>query len=84
MNASQIADFCIAVMKRVLTEGIYWFDDIMVATGMRSVWGGVMVFTAVFSVLLIPLRGGADLTSGALGGFVKSRVNRSKPTDHQD
>ena len=84
MTASQLADWCIAVMKRVLTEVIYWFDTILVSTGMRSVWGGILVVVAVFSVLLIPLRGGADLTSGALGSFVKSRVNRHKATDHQD
>lgn len=93
MTAVQLGEWAIAFGKRILTEAIHWFEQILVATGLRGVWAGVMVFVAVFSILLIPLRGGADLTGGALGSFVKSRVNHSKPksrvnhskpTDHQD
>lgn len=84
MTASQLGDWAIAVGKRVLTECIYWFEDVMKATGLFPLWAGTLVVVAVFSILLIPLRGGADLTNGALGGFVVNRVNKAKRTDHQD
>lgn len=84
MSATELATWAIAIGKRVLTQSIYWFQDVLSATGLTPLWSGAMVFVAVFSILLIPLRGGADLTRGALGKFVMGRVNRSRPTDHQD
>ena len=84
MSASQLGDWAIALMKRILTECLYWFSDVISATGLTPLWAGILVIVAVFSIILIPLRGGADLTGGAIGQFVKGRINRAKPTDHQD
>lgn len=84
MDAMLLAEWAIAVGKRVLTQVLLWFQNIIWATGLAPLWSGAMVFVAVFSILLIPLRGGADLTKGAIGRFAIGRINRSKPTDHQD
>lgn len=84
MTTAQLASWAIAFGKRVITEVLYWFQQIMTATGLMPLWAGTLVVTAVFSIILIPLRGGADLTRGALGQFVFGRINKAKRTDHQD
>lgn len=84
MTSQQLATWAIAFGKRLLTEILYWFQDIMTATGLMPLWAGTLVVVAVFSIILIPLRGGADLTSGALGSFILGRVNKTRRSDHQD
>lgn len=79
--ASDILTFAVAFGKRVLTSVLGWFVDIYEATGMTSLWIGVVVLAAVFSIVVVPLRGGADLSRGALGSFVMNRVNRHKSHD---
>lgn len=73
--------FAVAFGKRILTTLLVWFQDIYEATGMTSLWIGVVVLAAVFSIVIIPLRGGADLTNGALGSFLMNKVNRHKRHD---
>lgn len=76
-----IALFAISFGKRILTQIIQWFGDTLSAIGMTDLWIGAVVFAAVFSIVIVPLRGGADLTHGALGGFLMNKVNRHKNHD---
>lgn len=78
---ANVFSFAVAFGKRILTTLLIWFQDIYEATGMTSLWIGVVVLTAVFSIVIVPLRGGADLTNGALGGFLMNKVNRHKRHD---
>ena len=80
MNAD-VASFAISFGKRILTQLLYWFEDVFSAVGMTELWIGIVVFAAVFSIVIAPLRGGADLTHGALGGFLMNKVNRHKRHD---
>ena len=77
----EIFTFAIAFGKRILTELLHWWEEIYRATGMTSLWIGVVALGAVFSILIIPLRGGVDLAHGALGSFLMNRVNRHKSHD---
>lgn len=78
---ANVFSFAVAFGKRILTTLLMWFQDIYEATGMTSLWIGVVVLAAVFSIVIVPLRGGADLTNGALGGFLMNKVNRHKRHD---
>lgn len=78
---ANVFSFAVAFGKRILTTLLIWFQDIYEATGMTSLWIGVVVLAAVFSIVIAPLRGGADLTGGALGGFLMNKVNRHKRHD---
>lgn len=82
--SEQIASWALALGKRVLTTSILWFEQILDATGLTGVWMGIIIVFAVFSILLVPLRGGFDLSQGALGSFIMGRVNRRKSTDSDD
>lgn len=78
---TDVASFAIAFGKRIITQLLHWFEDIFAAVGMTELWIGAVVFAAVFSIVIVPLRGGADLTNGALGGFLMNKVNRHKRND---
>lgn len=78
---TSILAFAVAFGKRILTTLLLWFEEIYRATGMTSLWIGAVVLAAVFSIVIFPLRGGADLTSGALGGFLMNKVNRHRRHD---
>lgn len=76
-----IFDFAVTFGNRILTTLLTWFQSIYRACGMESLWIGVVVLAAVFSIVIVPLRGGADLSNGALGGFLMNKVNRHKRHD---
>lgn len=76
-----VSEFAISFGKRILTTVLTWFNEIYEALGLTSLWIGVVVLAAVFSIVIIPLRGGADLSRGALGSFVMNKVNRHKGHD---
>ena len=84
MSAEELATWAIAIGRVVLTQAINWFDKVMTATGLEPLWAGALIIIALFSIILVPLRGGADLTRGALGSFVFSRVNKARKIDHDD
>lgn len=84
MSPADIAEWAIIIGRVVLSTAINWFQEILIACGTFDIWKGVIVFVALFSIILIPLRGGGDLTAGLLGGFVMNRINKRKPTDSDD
>ena len=55
-----------------------WFTDIYEATGMTQLWIGAVVLAIVFTVVLIPLRGGSGIFSGGLNEFTIDVVNKHK------
>lgn len=79
--AIDVASFAISFGKRILTQLLFWFEDVLSAVGMTELWIGIVVFAAVFSIVIVPLRGGADLTGGALGSFMKNKVSRYNRDD---
>lgn len=79
--SDNISQFAISFGKRILTTVLLWFEDVYRALGLSSLWIGVVVLAAVFSIVIVPLRGGADLSRGALGTFVMNKVNRHKRHD---
>lgn len=76
-----ILSFALSFGKRILTTVITWYQQVYEAMGMTSLWIGVVILSAVFSIVIIPLRGGADLSRGALGSFLMNKVNRHKRND---
>lgn len=76
-----IFTFVIAWFRVILSTIIGWYEDIYAACGMTGLWIGVVVLSIVFSTVFIPLRGGADLTRGGIGGFVVNQVNKHKSDD---
>lgn len=76
-----IVSFSISFGKKILEALLGWYQDVYVATGLTDLWIGVVVLALVFSIVIVPLRGGADLSHGALGSFVMNRVNRHKSHD---
>lgn len=78
---TDVGSFAIAFCRRILATLLAWFFDLYESLGLTSLWIGVVVLSAVFSIVIIPLRGGADLTRGALGSFVMNKVNRHKRDD---
>lgn len=76
-----IAKFAIQFCKVILSNCLQWFVMVYDALGLKSLWIGAVVLAAVFSIVIVPLRGGADLTGGALGSFLVNKTNRHKPHD---
>lgn len=76
-----ILSFALSFGKRILTTVITWYQQVYEAMGMTSLWIGVVILSAVFSIVIIPLRGGADLSRGALGSFLMNKVNHHKRND---
>lgn len=73
-----IPSFAIRFGKSILIAVLNWFQQIYEATGLTDLWIGAVTMAIVFSVILIPLRGGGDVTKGALGSFVVNQVNGKK------
>lgn len=84
MTGEQLLAFALQFGKTVLSNVLSWFIEIFNRTGMTGLWIGVVVLMAVFSIVIIPLRGGADLSKGALGSFVMNRTNRHKGSFRND
>ena len=69
---------CIAIVKKILGTCLGWFEDIMSEAGLIEVWVALIVLSAVFSVILVPLRGGSPLSLGGLTDFARNKVNRHR------
>lgn len=78
MTAGKIANFALAFGKVILTTLISWFTQLYEAIGMTELWIGAVTISIVFSIFLVPLRGGGDLGKGGFGGFLKNKVNKTK------
>lgn len=76
-----IFTFVIAWFRVILSNLIRWYEAVYTACGMTGLWIGAVVLAIVFSTVLIPMRGGVDLTRGGIGGFVVNQVNKHKFDD---
>ena len=76
--------FCIELFRDIFYQLFIWFEDIYEATGMTSLWIGAVVLAIVFSVILIPLRGGSGIYGGVVNDFTKSAVNKHKAADFDE
>lgn len=77
-RALSIADWSILFGRSVITAVLNWFQQIYESLGMTEIWIAAVAFAAVFSIILVPLRGGSDISRGALGSFVVNQVNSKK------
>lgn len=73
--------FAIRFGKNILTALLNWFQQIYDATGLTDLWIGAVAMAIVFSVILIPLRGGGDVTRGAFGDLVVNQINNKKASN---
>ena len=76
--AEQIFTFAVSFGKAVLVTVLSWFEQCYEAIGMTELWIGAVTLAIVFSIFLVPLRGGGDLGKGSFGGFLKNKVNKAK------
>lgn len=76
-----IFDFSVNMCLIICRHLLSWFTDILTFTDMYELWIGVVVFTAVFSIVILPLRGGIDLSRGVFGSFLMNKVNRHRNND---
>lgn len=76
--ASLIASFALAFGRVLLSTLISWFVKVYEAIGMTEVWIGAITFAIVFSIILVPLRGGGDIGKGSFGGLLNNKVNKTK------
>lgn len=76
--AEKIATWALSFGKVIISTLLEWFTQIYNAIGMTNVWLGVVTISVVFSIFLLPLRGGADLGKGSFGSFLKNKVNNTK------
>lgn len=79
--ADAIFTFAINIGRDILTALLVWYQAVYEATGMTGLWIGVVALSIVFSVVLVPLRGGRDLTRGAFGSFAMNRINNHDRTE---
>lgn len=78
-RALNFLNWSVLLGRRILTALLNWFQQIYDTLGMTELWIAAIIMVVVFSVILVPLRGGGDLSKGALGSFVVNQVNKSKP-----
>ena len=76
--AGKIATWALSFGKVIISTLLDWFTQIYNAIGMINVWLGVVTISVVFSMFLLPLRGGGDLGKGSFGSFLKNKVNKTK------
>lgn len=76
--AASISKWALAFGKAILSTLLGWYTDLYEAMGLTNVWLGVITVSLVFSIFIIPLRGGADLTKGSFGAFLTNKVNDKK------
>lgn len=74
-------EFASIFAGQVFTTLLQWFQKVYNAVDMFDLWIGIVVFVAVFSIVVMPLRGGADLTHGVFGSFLMNKVNKHKRHD---
>lgn len=82
----------IGIVRGAFTWAMHFFEKILEATGTRELVFAAVAFTVVFSVLVLPLRGGQAIRENSFAGFLTNRVNshrgkgsnRSRRTDHDE
>lgn len=73
-RAIGFAEWAITYVRTIVKVCLGWFASILEALDMESLWIGAVVFAIVFSVILLPMRGGAMLGGGLASDIVRSRI----------
>lgn len=76
-------DYTVMWFRAIFSALLGWYMDIYEILGMTSLWIGVVVLVIVFTVVLVPLRGGSGISGGAIGDFTVTSVNASKARERQ-
>lgn len=76
------SEWAISYVRAIVTNVLDWFMTIMSESGMGMVWTGVVVFVAVFSIIIMPLRGGAPL-GGGISDVVMNQTHKSKRSQRE-
>lgn len=75
--------WAVTYIRTILEAGFVWFSNILGTLNMQWLWLGAVIFCIVFSVILLPLRGGAMLGGGLMSDVARSRVrNRRNSNKH--
>lgn len=83
-HQGSMVDQVIYILNGALRACISWFDNIMTETDMLEVWIALVLMAAVFSIILVPLRGGASVHLGGFTNYMRNKVNRHRRIDHDD
>ena len=76
-RAVGFAQWAITYVRTIIKVCLAWFASILEALDMEPLWIGAVVFVIVFSVILLPMRGGSMLGGGLASDVVRSRISRS-------
>lgn len=75
--------WAVTYIRSILEAGFGWFSVIIGKLQMQWLWLGAVIFCIVFSVILMPLRGGAMLGGGLMSDVARSRIrNRRNSNKH--
>ena len=77
-RALTLSDWAITYVRTILQYGLNWFTRILGSMGLQYLWIGAVVFVIVFSVILLPMRGGSMLGGGMVSDMVRSRISSSR------
>lgn len=73
-----LAEWAIAYVRTILKYGLNWFTRVLSSMGLHWLWLGAVVFVIVFSVILLPMRGGSMLGGGLISDIAGSRIRSSR------
>lgn len=77
--------WAVEYLKTIILEILIWFTNILTVLDMQWLWLGAVIFSIVFSVILLPLRGGSMLGGGLMSDVARSRIrsrrNSNKHTE---
>lgn len=74
-RAVNLSEWAITYVRTVLQYGLSWFSLILGRMGIQWLWVGAVVFVIVFSVILLPMRGGSMLGGGMVSDIARSRIS---------
>lgn len=72
------AEWAITYVRTIITVCLAWFASILEVLDMEALWTGAVVFAIVFSVILLPMRGGSMLGGGMLSDIAGSRIRSGR------
>lgn len=73
-----LSEWAITYVKTILQFVLAWFTRILGSIHMHWLWLGAVVFVIVFSVILLPMRGGAMLGGGLMSDIAGSRIRSNR------
>lgn len=75
-----LAEWAVSYIRIIIQYVLSWFSNVMGVMGLQWLWLGAVVFTIVFSVILLPMRGGSMLGGGMASDIARSKVRAHRGT----